>query len=108
MEAGRPDTITEGKLRIMEHYGVDRISINPQTMKQDTLDLIGRAHTVDDVEKAFALAKKGGPRIINTDLIAGLPGEDFADFKRSLDRIVELGAENITLHTLAVKSSIPV
>ena len=103
VEAGRPDTITEGKLRIMEHYGVDRISINPQTMKQDTLDLIGRAHTVDDVEKAFALAKKGGPRIINTDLIAGLPGEDFADFKRSLDRIVELGAENITLHTLAVK-----
>ena len=103
VEAGRPDTITEGKLRIMEHYGVDRISINPQTMKQDTLDLIGRAHTVDDVEKAFALAKKEGPRIINTDLIAGLPGEDFADFKRSLDRIVELGAENITLHTLAVK-----
>ena len=72
-------------------------------MKQDTLDLIGRAHTVDDVEKAFALAKKEGPAIINTDLIAGLPGEDFADFKRSLDRIVELGAENITLHTLAVK-----
>ena len=103
VEAGRPDTITAGKLEVMKRYGVDRISINPQTMKQETLDLIGRAHTVDDVEKAFALAKKEGPKIINTDLIAGLPGEDFADFKRSLDRIVELGAGNITLHTLAVK-----
>ena len=103
MEAGRPDTITAGKLEVMKCYGVDRISINPQTMKQETLDIIGRAHTVDDVEAAFAVAKEHGPGIINTDLIAGLPGEDFADFKRSLDRIVELGAGNITLHTLAVK-----
>ena len=103
VEAGRPDTITAGKLEVMKCYGVDRISINPQTMKQETLDIIGRAHTVDDVEAAFAVAKEHGPGIINTDLIAGLPGEDFADFKRSLDRIVELGAGNITLHTLAVK-----
>ena len=103
VEAGRPDTITAGKLEVMKRYGVDRISINPQTMKQETLDIIGRAHTVDDVEAAFAVAKEHGPGIINTDLIAGLPGEDFADFKRSLDRIVELGVGNITLHTLAVK-----
>lgn len=103
VEAGRPDTITAEKLNVMKRCGVDRISINPQTMKQETLDLIGRAHTVKNVERAFALAKQAGPGIINTDLIAGLPGETFADFKASLDRIIELGAGNITLHTLAVK-----
>ncbi len=103
VEAGRPDTITEGKLDIMQRYGVDRISINPQSMKQETLDLIGRAHTVKDVERAFALAKLHGPQIINTDIIAGLPGEDFEDFKYSLESIIGLAATNITLHTLAVK-----
>ena len=103
VEAGRPDTITANKLEVMKHYGVDRISINPQSMKQETLDIIGRAHTVDDVERAFALARENGPEIINTDLIAGLPGESFADFKHSLQRIIEFGAKNITLHTLAVK-----
>ncbi|MCR5034907.1 MAG: coproporphyrinogen dehydrogenase HemZ [Clostridia bacterium] len=103
VEAGRPDTITEGKLRILTDHGVDRISINPQSMKQKTLDLIGRRHTVDDVYEAFAMAHKAGVEVINADLIAGLPEETEEDFANSLDEIIRLGAGNITLHTLAVK-----
>ena len=103
VEAGRPDTITEEKLRILQDHGVDRISINPQTMKQKTLDLIGRRHTVEDVYNAFELAYKVGTEVINTDLIAGLPEETTDDFAYSLEEIIRLGAENITLHTLAVK-----
>lgn len=103
VEAGRPDTITEEKLRVLFDHGVDRISINPQSMKQKTLDLIGRRHTVEDVYKAFELAWKTGIEVINTDLIAGLPEETVDDFRNSLEEIVRLGAGNITLHTLAVK-----
>lgn len=103
VEAGRPDTITTEKLEAIKKNGVGRISINPQTMKEETLKIIGRAHTVDDVEKAFETARSVGTDVINTDLIAGLPGETFEDFKNSLERILELSAENITLHTLAVK-----
>ena len=72
-------------------------------MHQRTLDLIGRRHTVRQTEEAFALAKAAGFECINTDLIAGLPGEDFADFAQSLEQVIALGADNITLHTLAVK-----
>ena len=103
VEAGRPDTITEDKLSVLRKRGVDRISINPQSMKQETLDLIGRRHTVEETEEAFRIAKAAGFQCINTDLIAGLPGEDFPDFAESLDRVIGLGADNITLHTLAVK-----
>ncbi len=103
VEAGRPDTITEDKLQVLFDHGVDRISINPQSMKQKTLDLIGRRHTVEDVYKAFELAWKTGIEVINTDLIAGLPEETVDDFKESLEEIIRLGAGNITLHTLAVK-----
>lgn len=103
VEAGRPDTITEDKLQVLIDHGVDRISINPQSMKQETLDLIGRRHTVEDVYKAFELAWKVGIEVINADLIAGLPEETEADFARSLEEIIRLGANNITLHTLAVK-----
>ena len=103
VEAGRPDTITEEKLRVLIDHGVDRISINPQSMKQETLDRIGRRHTVEDVYKAFELAWKVGVEVINADLIAGLPEETEADFARSLEEIIRLGANNITLHTLAVK-----
>ncbi len=107
VEAGRPDTITQEKLQVLKEHGVGRISINPQTMKIRTLELIGRAHTVDDVYRAFEIANKvgfgGSAGIINTDLIAGLPEESFEDFQRSLDEILKLGSENITLHTLAVK-----
>lgn len=103
VEAGRPDTITKDKLRVLIDHGVDRISINPQSMKQKTLDLIGRRHTVEDVYRAFEQAWKVGIEVINADLIAGLPEETEADFARSLEEIIRLGANNITLHTLAVK-----
>ena len=103
VEAGRPDTITEDKLRVLIDHGVDRISINPQSMKQKTLELIGRRHTVDDVYRAFELAWKVGIEVINADLIAGLPEETEKDFARSLDELIRLEAGNITLHTLAVK-----
>lgn len=103
VEAGRPDTITEEKLRIMKQYGVTRISINPQTMKQETLDLIGRKHTVEETGRAFDMALSIWDGSVNADLIAGLPEESFDDFRNSLDRIITYGADNITLHTLAVK-----
>ena len=103
VEAGRPDTFTDEKLSIMKAAGVDRISINPQTMKEATLELIGRSHTVAETREAFAMAKRAGIYCINTDLIAGLPQESLEDFKNSVHEIAELGAENITLHTLAVK-----
>ncbi|MDO4545381.1 MAG: coproporphyrinogen dehydrogenase HemZ [Bacillota bacterium] len=104
VEAGRPDTITREKLKIMRNAGADRISINPQTMKEDTLRLIGRDHSIEDVRRAFSMAEKvAGDLTINTDLIAGLPEEDLSDFQKSLEEILALGPDNITLHTLAVK-----
>ena len=103
MEAGRPDTITEEKLHILKQCGVTRISINPQTMKQKTLELIGRKHTVEETDKAFDMARLIWDGSVNADLIAGLPEESFDDFRNSLDRIIAYGADNITLHTLAVK-----
>ena len=103
VEAGRPDTITEEKLSVMKAYGVDRISVNPQSMKQETLDRIGRRCTPQQAEEAFRMAKKAGMGSVNADLIAGLPGEDFEDFRDSLEKVISLGADNITLHTLAVK-----
>ncbi len=103
VEAGRPDTITEGKLLALKENGVGRISINPQTMHQKTLDLIGRRHTVQQTRDAFRMAKAAGFDSINADLIAGLPEEDFPAFAESLAEVLDLGADNITLHTLAVK-----
>lgn len=103
VEAGRPDTITPEKLEVMKKYGVDRISINPQSMKQHTLELIGRAHTATQTLEAFKMAREAGFDCINTDLIAGLPEESIDDFRNSLDTMAELGAGNITVHTLAVK-----
>lgn len=103
VEAGRPDTITPGKLEVMKKYGVDRISINPQSMKQHTLELIGRAHTTEQTLQAFEMARAAGFECINTDLIAGLPEESVDDFRNSIDTMINLGAENITVHTLAVK-----
>lgn len=103
VEAGRPDTITAEKLEVIKASGADRISINPQTLRESTLRLIGRSHTVEETEAAFHMAKKVDISCINTDLIAGLPEEDFEDFQNSVKGIVALGADNITLHTLAVK-----
>ena len=103
VEAGRPDTITVNKLRLIHKYGADRISINPQTMKQKTLDLIGRSHSPEQIANAFNIAKSEGIENINADLITGLPEETPEDFENSLKQIIDLGPSNITVHTLAVK-----
>ena len=103
VEAGRPDTITEEKLKALKAHGTDRISINPQSMKDKTLRLIGRDHTAEDIRRGFRIARDTGFNVINADLIAGLPEEDEDDFKASLSEMIELGAENITIHTLSVK-----
>ena len=103
VESGRPDTITREKLDLISKYGGNRISINPQTMKAHTLELIGRAHSPQQILDAFKLAKNSDIKVINTDLIAGLPEESPEDFKNSLDTMIALGPQNITVHTLAVK-----
>ena len=103
LEAGRPDTITREKLSIAYDHGVDRISINPQTMKQRTLDIIGRSHNTEDILKAFDIAKDSGIPVINCDIIAGLPEETTEDFIHTLDTVLGLGPSNITVHTLALK-----
>ena len=105
VEGGRPETITEGKLRLMLEHGARRVSINPQSMNQRTLDLIGRLHSPEDIRKAFALAKDAGVPVINADLIAGLPEETPELFQNSLSEMISLGASNITVHTLAVKKA---
>jgi len=103
VEAGRPDTITENKLRTLKDLGVGRICINPQTLSDRTLSLLGRKHTVDEFYRAFELAGKIGFTTINTDLIAGLPGETEEDFRNTLEGVLLLNPENITVHTLSRK-----
>ena len=103
VEAGRADSITAEKLRVMKRYGVTRISVNPQTMKQETLDLIGRRHTVAQTVEAFRLAREEGFDDINMDLIAGLPADTPEGFRRTLDTCLTFGADNITVHTLSLK-----
>ena len=105
VEGGRPETITAEKLAIIQEAGAGRISINPQSMKQHTLDLIGRRHTPEQIREAFELAKQSGIGIINADLITGLPEEEPEDFRRSLEEVLGLGPQNITVHTLAVKKA---
>lgn len=104
-ESGRPDTITAEKLSIVKKYGVDRISVNPQTLCPDVLNRIGRLHTVEDFYRAYSIARESGIKIINTDLIAGLPGDTFTTFSASMDGIIALAPENITIHTFCVKRS---
>lgn len=103
LEAGRPDTITEEKLQAAYEGGVDRISINPQTMKDKTLRRIGRDHDSQMIYKAFEIADKFPFKGINCDIIAGLPGETLADFKDTLNKLIPLGPNNVTIHSLAVK-----
>ncbi len=104
-EAGRPDTITEEKLRVIKELGADRISVNPQTLNDDVLKVIGRKHSGADALRAFELARKIGFDNINTDLIAGLPTESVESFKKTLDTMIELSPKSITVHTLTVKRS---
>ena len=103
VEAGRPDTITRDKLDTLNRLGISRISINPQSMKDETLKLIGREHNADDIREGFRIARETGFDVINADLIAGLPEENLSDFEASLKEMIDLGAENITIHTLSVK-----
>lgn len=103
IEAGRPDTITEDKLKVIHGHGITRISINPQSMKARTLELIGRSHEPEDIEKAFILAKDKGFDNINADIIAGLPEETVEDFVDTLHKVIEMDPESITVHCLAVK-----
>lgn len=103
VEAGRPDTLNEAKLNMIKDAGVNRISINPQTMNENTLSLIGRQHTSQDVVSCYEKAVRLGFDSINMDLIAGLPGESVDDFSRSLNELVDLDPSNITVHTLSIK-----
>lgn len=103
VEAGRADSITEEKLQVLYRHGVSRISVNPQTMKQETLDIIGRKASVKQVEEAYALARKVGFDHINMDLILGLPGETEEDVQHTIDRVVELAPDSLTVHSLAIK-----
>ena len=103
VEAGRPDSITEEKLSVLKEFPVTRISINPQTMQQKTLDLVGRKHTVEDIRTAYTMARRLGFDNINMDLIAGLPGEDAADMADTLSQIEAMHPDSLTVHSLAIK-----
>lgn len=103
IEAGRPDSITKDKLMVMKRHGVNRISINPQTMNDDTLKLIGRHHSAAQVKDAFRLARDCGFDNINMDLIIGLPGETEEHIKRTMDEVAALAPDSLTVHSLAIK-----
>ena len=103
VEAGRPDTITREKLEVLRRQGVERISINPQTLEDEVLAAIGRKHSARDILDAYALAREVGFDSINMDLIAGLPRDSFEGFRRSLEGVLALRPENVTVHTLALK-----
>lgn len=102
-EAGRPDTVTAEKLKAVRDGGVSRICINPQTLNDSVLENIGRAHTAEDFYRAFDIAKNSGIDCINTDLIAGLPGESFTSWQGTVDEIIRLRPDNVTVHTFCVK-----
>lgn len=103
VEAGRPDTITASKLAAMRRAGVDRISVNPQSMNQKTLDIIGRKHTPEQIAKAMELVSGYDFRAVNMDVIAGLPEEMPEEFASSLEKVVAFDPENITVHTMCIK-----
>ncbi len=103
VEAGRPDTITAAKLEVLREHGVRRISINPQSMEDSVLRAIGREHTAAQIERAMELAGARFGGLVNMDLIAALPTDTPEGFSRTLDRVVSMGPENVTVHTLALK-----
>lgn len=105
VEAGRPDTITPEKLAVLKKCGVTRISINPQTLNDQVLKIIGRRHTTEQTLSAFAMARDLGFDNINMDLIAGLPGDTILSFQNTLDGVIQLAPESVTVHTLALKRS---
>lgn len=103
IEAGRPDTLNRHKLKLMKQYKVDRISINPQTMSQKTLDGVGRSHTVEDIVDTFYMAREECHDNINMDLIIGLPGETQKDVENTMRELEKLQPDSITVHTMAIK-----
>lgn len=107
VEGGRPDSLTIEKLHILKEHGVNRISINPQTMNEQTLKKIGRAHTPDDIIKCFEAAREIGFDSINMDVIVGLPGEGLEDIEETMRKIYYLSPDNLTIHTLAIKRGSP-
>ena len=105
LEAGRPDTITKEKFDVAREFGVTRVSVNPQSLCEEVLCGVGRNHTVKEFYEAYDIAKKSGIRTVNVDLIAGLPKDSFREFSRTVDEIIRLDPENITVHTFCVKRS---
>ena len=103
VEAGRPDSITREKLQVLKAHGISRISINPQTMNQKTLDLIGRRHTVDQVKDTFYMARELGFDNINMDLIMGLPQEGIREVGHTLEEVRRMAPDSLTVHSLAIK-----
>lgn len=103
VEAGRPDSITMDKLRVLKNHNITRISVNPQTMKQETLDIIGRRHTVEQVREAFYMAREAGFDNINMDFIVGLPNETIEDVRNTMEEALKLNPDSITVHSLAIK-----
>ena len=103
VEAGRPDTITEPKLLVLKAHGVDRVSVNPQTMQNAVLDAIGRRHSAEDIVKALETVRRVGGFAVNMDLIAGLPADTPEGFDDTLEKVLALAPENITVHTLSLK-----
>ncbi len=105
LEAGRPDTITAEKLAIAKEYGVGRISVNPQSLSDAVLQAAGRKHTALEFFSAYEIARESGIPCINVDLIAGLPEDNFTRFSRTIDKIIDLSPENITVHSFCIKKS---
>ena len=103
IEAGRPDTITREKLQVLLDHGADRISVNPQSLEDEVLRAIGRRHTADDIRRAMEQVRAANFPHVNMDLIAGLPEDTPEGFARSLDEVISMGADNITVHTLSLK-----
>ena len=103
IEAGRPDTIDPEKLRVLRAHNTTRVSINPQTMEDSVLAAIGRRHTADDIRRAMAQVREADFPHVNMDLIAGLPEDTPEGFARSLDEVIAMGADNVTVHTLSLK-----
>ncbi len=105
LESGRPDTIDAEKMAIAKAYGVTRVCVNPQTLCDDVLRGVGRCHSADDFYRAYDIARESGIDCINTDLIVGLPGDNFTNFATTYDEILRLDPQNITVHTFCVKKS---
>lgn len=103
VEAGRPDSVTPEKFQVLKKHGVTRVSVNPQTMNQKTLDVIGRKHTVEQTKEAFLMARKAGFDNINMDLIVGLPGETIEEVRHTMEELRTLDPDSITIHSLAIK-----